>query len=175
MRNYRNLFEREFAADPRLFDIAGSGLPLGLKTLSPEAVFEALAAGEENPASGGPARGQAANGEESSAYGEPLAATNGITEKLKSFLKAEKGRLLALREMLSGGRAAQGMEAFIDECDYLWAHFPDYAGAGGRRPDKGEIAAGSPAAISFLKRLRAEIDPALALIERTLAETQAPT
>jgi hypothetical protein len=91
-------------------------------------------------------------------------------ETLKIFLEAEKGRLAALRAMLTGGAAADGMETLVDECDYLWAHFPDYAGAGGRRPDGREIAAGSPGAISFLKRLRAEIDPALALLERTRGE-----
>jgi hypothetical protein len=158
LRGYRELFEREFAAAPRLFDIAGSGLPLGIPTLSPEAAFDTLAPGGEEPQTGG----------------EPAAAINDRAEKLNNFLEAEKGRLIMLREMLSGGTAAHGVETLIDECDYLWAHFPDYAGAGGRRPDAGEMAAGSPSAISFLKRLRAEIDPALILLDRTLAETRMP-
>jgi hypothetical protein len=57
--------------------------------------------------------------------------------------------------------------ALIDECDYLWAHFPDYAAAG-RHPGKAELETGSPAAISFLKRLRIEIDPFLKLLNLTL-------
>ena len=154
MRNYRALFEREFAADPRLFDVAGGGLPLGLRTLSPAAAFDALAKGE-----GGP--------EET-----PPAAESGLAERLRTFIQGERNRLAALREVLTGGASARAeqLDALVSECDYLWAHFPDYAGAGGRRPGFGELAAAGPAALSFLKRLRTEIDPALALHERTLAE-----
>jgi hypothetical protein len=154
MRNYRALFEREFAADPRLFDISGGGLPLGLRTLSPEAAFDALAKGE--------------GGAE-----ETPPAAEGLEERLRAFIQGEQNRLAALREILTGGASerAEQLDALIGECDYLWAHFPDCAGAGGRRPGPGELAAAGPAALSFLKRLRAEIDPALALLERTLDET----
>ena len=51
MRNYRDLFEREFAAERRLMDIEGSGLSLGLPSLKAEEAVAVLEAGE----SGGPA------------------------------------------------------------------------------------------------------------------------
>ncbi|GHV95383.1 hypothetical protein AGMMS50293_17030 [Spirochaetia bacterium] len=156
MRSYRSLFEQEFATESRLFDIAGSGLPLGIKTLSPEEAFDALGA------SGALKGGSAAPG------GNCAAKQTALTEALKSFLQSEKNRLTLLRSILTGEAAAEQLGALIDECDYLWAHFPDYAAAGGRRPVAQEIAAGTPAAISFLKRLRAEIDPALALLERVM-------
>ena len=77
-----------------------------------------------------------------------------------------------LRDMLTGAAAADlpRLNLLIDECDYLWAHFPDYAAAGGRRPGEAEIAGASPEAVSFLKRLRAEIDPFLKLWNLTLEE-----
>ena len=76
--------------------------------------------------------------------------------------------------MLSGETAMDydTLLALIDECDYLWAHFPDYAAAN-RHPGKNEMEAGAPAAISFLKRLRVEIDPFLKLwdLSRRLLES----
>jgi hypothetical protein len=160
MRNYRDLFEREFAADPRLFDITGGGLPLGLRTLSPEAAFDVLAACG--------ARVEAEERRDTATMDSERRVA--LTEKLKTFIQGEQNRLLPLRRILSGEEAADAgrLDTLVGDCDYLWAHFPDYAGAGGRRPDKRDIAAGTPEAVSFLKRLRAEIDPALALLERTI-------
>ncbi|MDR2923144.1 MAG: DUF115 domain-containing protein [Treponema sp.] len=169
MRNYRSLFEREFAHITRLFDVAGSGLPLGLKSLSEEEAFAVLArAGEQSTAGLTPEQ-------------QPPCNMDALAEKLKSFLSAEKSRLAALRNILTGGSAdQQRLNTLIDECDYLWAHFPDCAGCQqpsyqpGRRSIAAEISTvGSDSrAISFLKRLRAEIDPALALLERTLREVE---
>jgi hypothetical protein len=159
MRNYRSLFEQEFSADPRIFDIAGSGLPLGLKTLSPSEAFDTLGAD-----------GGALKSDSAPHSGEFAAKQAALGETLRLFLQSEKDRLMLLRNILTGVAAAEQLDALIGECDYLWAHFPDYAAAGGRRPAAQEIAGGTPAAISFLKRLRAEIDPALALLERVLKE-----
>jgi len=174
MRNYRGLFEREFAAEPRLFDIAGSGLPLGLASLSPEEAFDMLA--DMSARAGG--QGAAGNPPEQ----QPPCNSNAMAEKLTSFLRAETGRLAALRDILTGESADQGrLASLIDECDYLWAHFPDYAGRQqpgclqpDDRPDTAESSAAAPdsRAISFLKRVRAEIDPALALLERTMREVE---
>jgi hypothetical protein len=158
MRNYRSLFEREFGADARIVDIAGSGLPLGLKTLS---------IGEAGDILGKPATG---------AIIPPCPAPppdqSLLAKKLKTFISGEQYRLTQLRDMLAGAATADQprLNALIDECDYLWAHFPDYAAAGGRRPTASEIAGASPAAISFLKRLRAETDPFLELLAVTLRE-----
>jgi len=157
LRNYRDLFEREFAAfannDSRFFDIAGSGLPLGLKTLSPEAAFDILSAGNSAADNASPA--------------SPCADNPALAETLRTFIHDEQNRLTLLRNMLTGESAMNydALAALIDECDYLWAHFPDYAAAE-RRPDKTELESG--AALSFLKRLRVEIDPFLKLWELVL-------
>jgi hypothetical protein len=154
LENYRRLFEEEFSGDPRMFDITGSGLPLGLKTLSPDEAMSLLAAPINH-------------------------CENHIKEKMfvsaemvLSFLNGEKERLICLKSILTGSAAAQEtrLADLIDECDYLWAHFPDYSG--GLRPDLSETALKSPGALSFLKRLRAEIDPALALMNRVMNEEQ---
>ncbi|MCL2601026.1 MAG: hypothetical protein FWD88_07595 [Treponema sp.] len=57
------------------------------------------------------------------------------------------------------------LDTLIDECDYLWAHFPDYA-ASNRRPTKADLEAGTDTAVSFLKRLRVEADPFIGLWTR---------
>ena len=160
MRNYRDLFEREFSAVGRVFDTRSNGLPLGVKTLSWNVFLETLESGS-----------RVQNGQ-----GYPLdmegKLAEDLAEKLAAFIADEKERLTELKTLLSGEtpdpdhdpeRQAfplEKLETLIDECDYLWAHFPDYAGTGGYRPQTKELAAGTPTAISFLKRLRAEIDPA---------------
>ncbi|MDR2952405.1 MAG: DUF115 domain-containing protein [Treponema sp.] len=152
LENYRNVFEEEFSGGTRMFDIAGSGLPLGLKTLSLEDALPLLAAPLNH-------------GEEHGKKKKTVSA-----ETVFSFLNDEKKRLLYIRDILTGSATAQEsrLGALIGECDYLWAHFPDYSG--GLRPDVSCAALKSPSALSFLKRLRAEIDPALALIERVMNE-----
>ncbi|MDR0456688.1 MAG: DUF115 domain-containing protein [Treponema sp.] len=164
LRNYRDLFEREFAivnaaagdatvndTIPRFFDLTGSGLPLGLETISPEAAFTILSAG--NPL---------ANGSSVSPC-----ADNPAPAELPAFIRGEQNRLTLLRNMLTGESAMNydTLAALVNECDYLWAHFPDYAAAD-RRPGKAELESGN--AISFLKRLRVEIDPFLKLWELAL-------
>jgi hypothetical protein len=155
MRNYRDLFEQEFAADTRLFEISGSGLPLGLAALSPEAAVNALtaAAAGERPGAEHPEKAGASGPEP------------GTAARLRLFAAEEIQRLTTLRAILTGTTAGDiELSRLIGECDYLWAHFPDYAGSDGRRPGEEDIALGTPAAVSFLKRLRAEIDPALKLL-----------
>ncbi|MCL1991868.1 MAG: hypothetical protein FWG66_02850, partial [Spirochaetes bacterium] len=94
----------------------------------------------------------------------------GLEAKLEEFLHGEKKLLLTLRDILTGdARESAHLNILIDECDYLWSHFPDYAG--GRRPDMQDFL-GDPAAAlsaqarSFLNRLRLEVDRALALMDR---------
>lgn len=154
MRNYRSLFEREFAGDSRIVDIAGSGLSLGISTLSIDDACGIL--------------GKAAERETVPPCPPPPPAR----EQVRDFISGEQDRLTQLRDMLTGAAAVDQLllNTLIDECDYLWAHFPDYAAACGRRPTAAEIAEASPAAISFLKRLRAEIDPFLKLLALTLRE-----
>jgi hypothetical protein len=98
---------------------------------------------------------------------EAGAATSVRTSKLKTlerFVAGETENLSRLRDLLTGKNPAgvAKLDGLLDYCDYLWAHFPDCAGAGGRRPPGTDI--------SFLKRVRTEIDPFLAVLNRTLAE-----
>jgi len=142
MKNYRDLFEQEFGGDSRIYDIEGTGLPLGIKTLSLEEAMALL--GKDNLAPTQNVR--------------EVRVVRGKNSELNSFYKSEKSRLEELRALLTGEAAADNerLNVLIDECDYLWAHFPDYAG--GRRPELSDI--------SFLKRLRIEIDPMLKLLEK---------
>ena len=168
MRNYRDLFEREFGGDQRLFDVEGSGLSLGIKTLSLEEASAMLVEDIFNREQAQTRtygtdtnRGKDNHGVTRSEKEKDL-----LTEKVLTFFDTEKKRLEELRDILTGEKAAeQGrLNVLIDECDYLWAHFPDYSG--GRRPDLEEIALDSDKRLSFLIRLRTEIDPMLKLIER---------
>ena len=164
LTHYRNLFEREFSAaggNNRLFDITGGGLPLGLKSLSPsQAVDILLARPEERP------RPEKRQHSGQPAENAPPIPESTLTEKLKEFVREEQTRLTLLRDLLTGAVPQNNKTLYmlIDECDYLWAHFPDYA-ASSRRPVRAELEAGDTTVISFLKRLRVEIDPFLDLWE----------
>ncbi|MCL2179872.1 MAG: DUF115 domain-containing protein [Treponema sp.] len=161
MNNYRSLFEQEFSRDSRIFDIEGSGLPLGVTTLTMDDAVMKLGGGECEAASDNCAAagddclitndktGAANNERESIRFDKDILKT-----KLEFFLNNEILRLEELRNILTGEIAAdeQRLSLLIDECDYLWAHFPDYAG-GSSKPDLKK-----PSAVSFLKRVRAEID-----------------
>jgi hypothetical protein len=141
MRNYRDLFEQEFGGDPRLFDIKGSGLPLGLKTLSMEEAVLLLSDG-------------------SNFIPQERKGVRERNSELISFFESEKKRLEDLRNILTGETAFDNerLDILIDECDYLWAHFPDYSG--GRRPDLKD----GREALSFLNRVRVEIDYMIKLL-----------
>jgi hypothetical protein len=142
MRNYRNLFEQEFSRDERIYDVEGSGLPLGVKaTLSITEAVRVLTSFtvETNDVSPAPAPPQ------------PDAQKN-LSRALRDFAAAERKRLEDLRDILCGKKDGP-LDTLLDETDYLWAHFPECAGAGGR-----------PAAnLPFLKRVRTEIDPFIRL------------
>jgi hypothetical protein len=155
MQNYRDLFEREFSLDARLFDVSGTGLSLGIKTLSLDEALSLL---------GG-----------DFFYHEPSRTNTNrrekreiLTEKVLTFYDGEIARLKELRDMLTGDAAADRgrLNVLVGECDYLWAHFPDYSG--GRHPVLGE---NSPSELSFLKRVRAEIDPMVRVIEKGIFST----
>ena len=155
MRNYRNLFEQEFASDTRLFEIVGSGLSLGLESLLLDDALSVLSGGINSEL-----LTQRHGG------AEALRVEDARKEKLLLFLGGEKKRLTELRDILTGKAAGKQslLGTLIDECDYLWAHFPDLAG--GQFRAKGSDITD----ISFLKRLRMEIDPALVLLDKTLLE-----
>jgi hypothetical protein len=148
MKNYRDLFEREFSVDPRIFDIEGSGLPLGIKTLSMDEVFTFM--DKSNSA-------QINTANENDGTLTQVRDVHGQNPELTLFCKNEKKRLKELRSILTGEAAADNerLNILIDECDYLWVHFPDYSA--GRHFDLSDI--------SFLKRIRAEIDPMIKILE----------
>jgi hypothetical protein len=154
LKGYRDLFEREFAGgrcsrESRFRDISGPGLPLGLKSLSLEEAVAALREGE-------------GRGLPESSGGKAPRPREGAAAIMRDFIQKERDALVNLREILTGSvpiGAAQ-LEARLDEADYLWAHFPECAGAEGRRPGAADI--------SFLKRVRVEIEPFLELWDLAL-------
>jgi hypothetical protein len=147
MKGYRDLFEQEFSTDSRFRDIAGPGLPLGIKTLAPEEAVAILAGGTDA-------------GTEDSAYCNKF---DYVKRRIatETFIQEELDRLLKLRDMLAGKIAADPalLETLLDDCGYLWAHFPDCAGADVRRPPASDL--------GFLKRVRAELDPFIAVLKST--------
>jgi len=151
MRNYRGLFEQEFSGDTRLLDITGTGLPLGIKTLSYEEAVSVLSNTEYNTREGSQVQ-------EKSWKDRAL-----LTERLQIFINEERKRLIDLRNILTGEAAhdQKRLYTLIEECDYLYAHFPDYTG--GVKPvfEEGSV---SQNTLSFLKRVRAEIDPMLKIL-----------
>ncbi|MDR0562854.1 MAG: DUF115 domain-containing protein [Spirochaetaceae bacterium] len=146
LKLYRDLFEQTFAGESRILDITGPGLSLGVPTVSLEEARRILQSGA-SPKKSRPEEPQ-----------KPSAAA------VEAFIRRERDALIALRDMMTGiipGDAAV-LETLLDEADYLWSHFPDCAGAGGRRPSGRDI--------SFLKRVRAEIDPLIRSFDMALAE-----
>jgi hypothetical protein len=161
MKNYRQLFEEEFAATNKVFDITGSGLSLGVPILT----YQQAAAfiGENTPDAAQktghwtdetPSQTPASQAAEPSSHGEE---TVGLDEPLEAFVRNEQAKLDEILAILQGRQksdpetTSKRLESLLDETDYLWAHFPDCAAAGGRRPPATDIA--------FLKRIRAEIPP----------------
>jgi hypothetical protein len=235
MQNYRDLFEREFPQNTQLFDISGTGLPLGIKTILMEEALSLLGGdffyheptrtntnrreerrekkdftGEdftqrrgdaEGTSKRTPSRGvddknlnvpaqeesvtcdkgrltlvsRARRGEEEIKLNNGLSQNKEkseeqrlLTEKMLTFFEGEKKRLRELRDILTGEAAADRsrLKGLVEECDYLWGHFPDFSG--GRCPVLGE---NSPSELSFFKRVRAEIDPMVRVMERGIFST----
>jgi hypothetical protein len=163
LKRYRRLFQREFAPGAplnpggRLRDITGSGLYLGVETLPPGAALELLLAG---PGAGGAEKAAAHSGDTGSAA---RGGAGTARQRMENFLRRERETLAELRGILTGRDGSARLDALLGECDYLWAHFPDCAETGGRRPG----------GLSFLNRVRFETDPFLALWDRALNSLRA--
>jgi len=86
------------------------------------------------------------------------------TKKLVDFITEEIVSLKKLKNKLtiSNTNMDEELDILLNNADYLWAHFPDCAGAEGRRPPVSDLI--------FLKRVRAEIDPYIKRWEMTLGE-----
>ncbi|MDR1257082.1 MAG: DUF115 domain-containing protein [Spirochaetaceae bacterium] len=134
MTRYSSLFDDEFAGSGRVFAIEG-GLPLAVPTLSREAAFREMRRAAAKAAAPAPARAAGGRGPEKAAL-------------LRSFIEGERKTLEEILIILKGGGKADRLESLLDSADYLWAHFPDCAGAGGARPSANDL--------GFLKRVRAE-------------------
>ena len=153
MRRYRNLFEQEFAlirgGDRRLMDITGSGLPLGIKTVSLEDAIGILTSTAEATPPSIHNRNSALS-----------------SRQISEFIQNEIDTLNALKDILTGDKPSEParLNDLLDTADYLWAHFPDCAGAGRRRPPHTDL--------GFLKRVRAEIEPFLKCWEMTTLELE---
>jgi hypothetical protein len=92
---------------------------------------------------------------------EQRAINKEIEERVEGFVREEKARLEELRDILTGAAGKERLDVLINECDYLWGHFPDFAG--GRRPDLAENER-----LSFLNRVRTEIDPMIRLLDKII-------
>jgi hypothetical protein len=154
LKNYRELFETELSCNKRLFDINGSGLSLGIKTLNFE---EALAKLSENAGDvGGAINVNDANDAGDVNDANDAGDANEKILKLKKFIEKEKNILSELLSILKGEQSGENLDNLLEAADYLWAHFPDCAACGGLHPTD----------ISFLKRVRAEIEPFLRLWQK---------
>jgi len=146
LRGYRDLFTREFAATGRIFDAGTQGLELGIPRLGTEEALALLMANRD---------GDRALKERKivSPADHPAGDRAAPSEAVIAYVGRELERLGRLRDALSGKENMLGTELdrLVDECDYLWAHFPECAGADGIRPPLENL--------SFLKRVRAEIEP----------------
>jgi hypothetical protein len=157
MINYRDLFQYEFAPPSgqggRVRDVAGPGLDLGLETLGVEAACVVLAGGGAGGGQGSRAPRKAA---------DTAAPVEDRAKAVRDFAEAEISALQRLRGILTGeiSGGSEQLETLLDRCDYLWAHFPDCAGAEGRRPEG--------TALGFLKRVRAEVDPFIVIFKALL-------
>lgn len=148
LRSYRDLFDREFCRSSRVFDAGSSGLPLKSTRVSTEtahAILNEASASEETVAS------------------LPDDAASRL--QCARFVAEELQKLDSLLDVLRGAAVDFDKELLLDDCDYLWAHFPECAGADDR-PRSTDL--------SFLKRVRAEIDPFRKALRLALADLQRP-
>ena len=157
LRNYQKIFHEEFGGNERILDIISSGLPLGVKTISMAEAFNILSTDMNMETS--PLKQES---EKNISHNEEM------KERAESFIGNELEILNAIKKILTGEAVLQPekLEELLDTADYLWAHFPDCAGAGGRRPGGTDL--------GFLKRVRMEIDPFISLWERVLSDLTHP-
>ena len=147
MMNYRNLFEEEFSRNPRIFDISGSGLSLGLKTLSCAEAIAILGTSKT-----------------SEALSMPDTQVKISSLDVADFIRNEIDILNEMKNMLQGLIPADQvrLDELLCMADYLWLHFPEFAGTSDQRPSAKDL--------SFLKRVRMELDPFLKLWNMALGE-----
>ncbi|MDR2660023.1 MAG: DUF115 domain-containing protein [Spirochaetaceae bacterium] len=148
MKNYRDMFKAEFSGCGRVFAIAGGGLPPGVETIEYDAALRMI---PDTIKPCLPNTGSEASN--SSCRAGNTAAVSSKAALMYAFIESEKKLLYELLGILKGETIVpEGrLDSLLDDVSYLWAHFPDCAGAGGARPSSGDI--------GFLKRVRVEIEP----------------
>lgn len=130
LKTYRDLLEGYFSGTENLWDCGKSGLKLGLPLISKEDAEKLCSYG--------------------SAKNNTIWKLENTCNSFKDFLENERKALTELRNLLSGETELKGAELsdkirqLAEKREYLYLHFPD-----GYR---------FTMEISFLKRLRAEID-----------------
>ncbi len=170
LEGYRNLFSDRFSAEKNIFDVAESGLPLGVEALD----FSKLAHSEnffaqnfERAEIGAEEKTLFKNAMQEGTLQEDLMQESAeqkfkseqdleLSKKICDFLAEEKNALLELKSILTGKtecteaeRGKRIME-IIKPREYLYLHFPD-----GYRANL---------SLGFLKRVRAEVDYFLKII-----------
>ncbi|MDR2842174.1 MAG: DUF115 domain-containing protein [Spirochaetaceae bacterium] len=150
MKNYQRIFQNEFSSNNKVFDIEGSGLDLGVKTLTLSEAGEWVKNGKA-----------AQNIFSAKRAGE---ASGNKNETAQKFASGEIERLCEIVNILQGNQAPEKLGELIKDADYLWAHFPDYAGLSCPGTDD----------IAFLKRVRAEAQPFIKLFETALPKMRNP-
>ncbi|WP_304222400.1 6-hydroxymethylpterin diphosphokinase MptE-like protein [Gracilinema caldarium] len=174
LQRYRDLFVREFASHERLVDIRPAGLDLHIRRGSLSELFEEPSSHESELSPNNFVR------EEQNISilmnlqgGSPATSPHDGdgTDRcaaIQALLTEELASLRRLRAILSGEApaAADELDQLIDYCDYLWAHVPECAAAGRQRPGTNDI--------SFLKRVRAELDYFIKIVELALKNANQP-
>lgn len=157
LRRYWQLFIREFGNNLRLVDISPSGLDLTIRhsnssdLLNQAARLTPRLLEQKNP--------ERCTHDTPQSHTDSMAIEGDRSAVIKALLTKELAALTRLRALLSGeaSAAAGELDKLLDYCDYLWAHFPECAAAEGQRPGTNSL--------SFLKRVRAELDYFIKIVE----------
>lgn len=165
LQRYQNLFIREFEGVDRLADLRPWGLDLHIRRGTLEELIGDRGDHPMDPIVGKEEPVSTADVLEVSPkenHKSVSAADKGKSALIRAFLTKEATSLKHLKAILSGEApaAAGELDRLLDYCDYLWAHFPECAAAGRQRPGISDI--------SFLKRVRAELDYFIKLVELSL-------
>lgn len=136
LNSYAQNFIHQFGNEKNLFTLSQTGIDLTL----PFKAFETITSSTEKKQNN-------------------IAGNFYNKNTIKDYLCQEKEKLLNIKKMLTNEIPVKNLKELLNECDYLFLHFPDgYEGA--------------KDSIPFLKRIRAEIDYFLKIINLSMAELQ---
>lgn len=152
---YQQLCVRQFSHHPAIFDLRPWGLDLGFPRRT---IAEFVALLSEEMADSGEKPGGVP---QISGSSPPFSWAR---REVELCLQDEKKALERIVGLLQGTEDASPgeLEQLLSDLDYLWAHFPEWAGREGSLPPTQDI--------SFLKRVRAELDFFIKTVELALEE-----